>query len=73
VDNEVDKSQLAKSDMEDDGDVQIEVPFDPVKNITKKKEVWRLGVFLEDLISVYKGDVEDHMELLLRDIKVFKI
>ncbi|WJX42670.1 hypothetical protein P8452_29876 [Trifolium repens] len=69
VGNEVDKSQLAKSDMEDDGDVQIEVPFDPVKNITKKKEVWRLGVFLEDLISVYKGDVEDHMELLLRDIK----
>ncbi|WJX70134.1 hypothetical protein P8452_54278 [Trifolium repens] len=69
VDNEVDKSQLAKSDMEDDGDVQIELPFDPVKNVTKKKEIWRLGVFLEDLFTVYKGDVEDHMELLLRDIK----
>jgi hypothetical protein len=56
--------------MEDDGDVQIELPFDPVKNVTKKKEIWRLGVFLEDLFTVYKGDVEDHMELLLRDIKV---
>jgi hypothetical protein len=48
----------------------MELPFDPVKDVTKKKEVWRLGVFLEDLWTVYKGDVEDHMELLIRDIKV---
>jgi hypothetical protein len=60
--NEVDKSPLAKTDMEDDGDVQMELLFDPVKNVTKKKEVWRLDVFVEDLLTVYKGDVEDHME-----------
>jgi hypothetical protein len=48
--------------MEDDGDVQMELLFDPVKNVTKKKEVWRLDVFVEYLLTVYKGDVEDHME-----------
>jgi hypothetical protein len=37
-------------------------PFDPVKDVTKKKEVWRLGVFVEDLWTVYKRDVDDHME-----------
>jgi hypothetical protein len=44
--------------------------YDPVKSITKKKEIWRLGVIVDDMWSVYKGDAEDHIELLVRDIKV---
>jgi hypothetical protein len=48
----------------------IDRPYDPVKSLTKKKENWRLGVFVEDKWSVYKGDTEVTMELLLQDIKV---
>jgi hypothetical protein len=46
-------------------------PYDPVKNISMKKETWRLGVIIDDMWIVYKGDTEDHLELLVRDIKVF--
>jgi hypothetical protein len=45
-------------------------PYDPVKNISMKKETWRLGVIIDDMWIVYKGDTEDHIELLVRDIKV---
>ncbi|WJX64181.1 hypothetical protein P8452_48995 [Trifolium repens] len=72
LDTDVENPFLDKSineDNEDDNEVEMELPFDPVKDVTKKKEVWRLGVFVEDLWTVYKGDVEDHMELLIRDIK----
>jgi hypothetical protein len=46
-------------------------PYDPVKNVSMKKETWRLGVIIDDMWIVYKGDTEDHLELLVRDIKVF--
>ncbi|WJX79954.1 hypothetical protein P8452_63017 [Trifolium repens] len=65
----VEKSNYVELDTDVDNEVEMQLPFDPVKDVTKKKEVWRLGVFLEDLWTVYKGDVEDHMELLIRDIK----
>ncbi|WJX39428.1 hypothetical protein P8452_26972 [Trifolium repens] len=42
--------------------------FHPVKDINKKKEIWRLAVILDDIWSVYKGDTEDHVEVLLRDV-----
>jgi hypothetical protein len=45
-------------------------PYDSVKNVSMKKETWRLGVIIDDMWSVYKGDTEDHLELLVRDIKV---
>jgi hypothetical protein len=45
-------------------------PYDPVKNVFKK-EAWRLGVIIDDMWIVYKGDTEDHPEMLVRDIKVF--
>ncbi|KAK2356384.1 hypothetical protein QL285_093721 [Trifolium repens] len=44
-------------------------PYDPVKNISMKKETWRLGVIIDDMWSVYKGDTEDQLALLVRDIK----
>ncbi|KAK2352860.1 hypothetical protein QL285_090565 [Trifolium repens] len=44
-------------------------PYDPVKNISMKKETWRLGVIIDDMWSIYKGDTEDQLALLVRDIK----
>ncbi|WJX60441.1 hypothetical protein P8452_45648 [Trifolium repens] len=44
-------------------------PYDHVKNISMKKETWRLGVIIDDMWSVYKGDTEDQLALLVRDIK----
>ncbi|PNX54989.1 hypothetical protein L195_g048612, partial [Trifolium pratense] len=43
--------------------------FDPVKKVTNKMEIWRLGVLLDDMWIVYKGESEDHVDLLLRDVK----
>ncbi|KAK2411014.1 replication protein A 70 kDa DNA-binding subunit B [Trifolium repens] len=34
-----------------------------------KKETWRLDVIIDDMWSVYKGDTEDQLALLVRDIK----
>jgi hypothetical protein len=44
--------------------------YHPVKDINKKKEIWRLAVILDDIWSVHKGDIEDHLELLIRDVNV---
>jgi hypothetical protein len=44
--------------------------YHPVKDINRKKETWKLAVILDDMWSVYKGDTEDHVEVLLRDVKV---
>ncbi|GAU51524.1 hypothetical protein TSUD_413880 [Trifolium subterraneum] len=43
--------------------------YDPVSKITKKKEIWRLGVIIDDLWTVYKGENEDYIDMLIRDIK----
>jgi hypothetical protein len=48
-----------------------EISYDPVKNVTKKRETWRLGVMLDDMWAVFKGDTEDHIEMLIRDKEVF--
>ncbi|GAU12584.1 hypothetical protein TSUD_131940 [Trifolium subterraneum] len=43
--------------------------YDSVKDITKKKEVWKLGVMLDDLWIVNSGESKLSMEMLIRDIK----
>jgi hypothetical protein len=48
----------------------MEKAYDAVKDVTKKKELWRLGVVVDDLWITYKGGSEEHIELLLRDVKV---
>ncbi|WJX75061.1 hypothetical protein P8452_58633 [Trifolium repens] len=47
----------------------MEKAYDAVKDVTKKKELWRLGVVVDDLWITYKGGSEEHIELLLRDVK----
>jgi hypothetical protein len=42
----------------------MEKPYDAVKTITKKKEIWRLGVLLEDMWTVYKGGTQDHVDFV---------
>ncbi|WJX39117.1 hypothetical protein P8452_26699 [Trifolium repens] len=59
-----------KQGKEQKTNLPIDRPYDPVKSLTNKKENWRLGVFVEDKWSVYKGDTEVTMELLLQDIKM---
>ncbi|XP_045831649.1 uncharacterized protein LOC123923042 [Trifolium pratense] len=51
----------------------IEYDYDAVKDVTKKKEIWRLGVILDDMWIVSKGESEVIMEMLLRDIKGYTI
>ncbi|XP_045805054.1 uncharacterized protein LOC123898203 isoform X2 [Trifolium pratense] len=51
----------------------IEYDYDSVKDVTKKKEIWRLGVILDDMWIVSKGESEVTMEMLLRDIKGYTI
>ncbi|KAK2366319.1 hypothetical protein QL285_079715 [Trifolium repens] len=58
-----DKGKKQMVDPEDD------LLYDPIKGITKKKEIWRLGVILDDMWTIFKGDTEDHIELLVRDAK----
>jgi hypothetical protein len=48
----------------------VEITYDPIKNVTKKRETWRLGVILDDMWTVFKGETADHIELLLRDKEV---
>ncbi|KAK2363415.1 hypothetical protein QL285_088405 [Trifolium repens] len=45
----------------------VEITYDTIKNVTKKRETWRLGVILDDMWTVFKGETADHIELLLRD------
>jgi hypothetical protein len=45
--------------------------YDSIENINKKKEIWRLAVIVDDMWSVYKGDKELSLELIIRDIKVY--
>jgi hypothetical protein len=42
----------------------MEKPHDAVKTITKKKEIWRLGVLLEDTWTVYKGGTQVHVDFV---------
>jgi hypothetical protein len=44
--------------------------YHPVKDVTKKKQTWRLAVMVDDLWTVYKGEDEDHVEVLLKDVNV---
>jgi hypothetical protein len=44
--------------------------YHPVKDITKKKQTWRLAVMVDDLWTVYKGEDEEHLEMLLKDVNV---
>ncbi|WJX57046.1 DNA helicase [Trifolium repens] len=47
----------------------MEKAYDAVKDVTKKKELLRLGVVVDDIWITYKGGSEKHIELLLRDVK----
>jgi hypothetical protein len=51
-------------------DPEDDLLYDPIKGVTKKKEIWRLGVILDDMWTILKGDTEDHIEFLVRDAKV---
>jgi hypothetical protein len=53
-------------------DPEDDLLYDPIKSVTKKKEIWRLGVILDDMWTIFKGDTEDHIELLVRDAKVME-
>jgi hypothetical protein len=44
--------------------------YHAVKDVTNKKQTWRLAVMVDDLWSVFKGEDEDHVEMLLRDVNV---
>jgi hypothetical protein len=48
----------------------VEITYDTIKNVTKKRETWRLGVILDDMWTVFKGETADRVELLLRDKEV---
>jgi hypothetical protein len=50
--------------------IPVERKCDMVNIITNKKQTWKVVVILDDLWTVYKGESEDHIEMLLRDIKV---
>ncbi|XP_045816584.1 uncharacterized protein LOC123909747 isoform X1 [Trifolium pratense] len=51
----------------------IEYDYDSIKDITKKKEIWRLGVILDDMWIVSKGENDVTLEMLLRDLKGYTI
>ncbi|WJX96853.1 hypothetical protein P8452_77997 [Trifolium repens] len=46
----------------------MERSYHAIKDINKKKEVWKLAVIVDELWSAFKGDKEDTLEMLLRDI-----
>ncbi|WJX81040.1 hypothetical protein P8452_63970 [Trifolium repens] len=48
-------------------DKPVQRTYDPVANVSKRRETWRLGVIIDDIWTVYKGETEDHVELLIRD------
>jgi hypothetical protein len=48
----------------------MERSYHAIKDINKKKEVWKLAVIVDELWSAFKGDKEDTLEMLLRDINV---
>jgi hypothetical protein len=50
--------------------IPVDRKYDPVNMITNKKQTWKVVVLLDDIWTVYKGESEDHIEMLLRDIKV---
>jgi hypothetical protein len=44
--------------------------YHAVKDVTNKKQTWRLAVMVDDLWTIFKGEDEDHAEMLLRDVNV---
>ncbi|GAU44162.1 hypothetical protein TSUD_377620 [Trifolium subterraneum] len=44
-------------------------PYDPIDKINKKKEIWRLGVIIDDKWIVFKGEAEESLQIVIRDIK----
>ncbi|KAK2363142.1 hypothetical protein QL285_088152 [Trifolium repens] len=57
----VEKTLAKDSDINVTKEVEMEKPHDAVKTITKKKEIWRLGVLLEDTWTVYKGGTQPNV------------
>ncbi|KAK2433427.1 replication protein A 70 kDa DNA-binding subunit B [Trifolium repens] len=64
-----DITALNKSDDNMLENIPVERKCDMVNIITNKKQTWKVVVILDDLWTVYKGESEDHIEMLLRDIK----
>jgi hypothetical protein len=48
----------------------MERSYHAIKEINKKREIWKLAVIVDELWSTYKGDKEGTLEMLLRDINV---
>ncbi|PNX78851.1 hypothetical protein L195_g034833, partial [Trifolium pratense] len=71
-DEAVEHQEPCKVNEMDDGSKDskpIEYDYDAIKDITKKKEIWRLGVILDDMWIVSKGENDVTLEMLLRDLK----
>jgi hypothetical protein len=48
----------------------MERSYHAIKDINKKMEIWKLTVIVDQLWSTFKGDKDDTLEMLLRDINV---
>jgi hypothetical protein len=48
----------------------MERSYHAIKDINNKREIWKLAVIVDELWSTFKGDKEDTLEMLLRDINV---
>jgi hypothetical protein len=48
----------------------MERSYHAIKDINKKREIWKLAVTVDELWSTFKGDKEDSLEMLLRDTNV---
>ncbi|GAU46241.1 hypothetical protein TSUD_280680 [Trifolium subterraneum] len=44
-------------------------PYDAIDKINKKNEIWRLGVIIDDKWIVLKGEAEESLQIVIRDIK----
>ncbi|KAK2410931.1 hypothetical protein QL285_046264 [Trifolium repens] len=69
---QVEKTLAKDSDINVIKEVEMEKPYDAVKTITKKKEIWRLGVLLEDMWTVYKGGTQGDIQVIIPTEEVNK-
>jgi hypothetical protein len=44
--------------------------YDSIKDITEKKEIWKLAVKVESLWTLKRGKDEQVVEFIIRDVKV---
>ncbi|XP_045789228.1 uncharacterized protein LOC123884216 isoform X5 [Trifolium pratense] len=72
IEAEKSKTDILVEPQPENNDIIVPVDdraYDPVNNVNKKKEIWRLGVIVDDMWIVTKAETEVSIELLIRDIK----